>query len=121
MDILPITIWREARSEGADGMRGVYWAIANRASAKRWWPSDPEQVCLQSMQFSCWNNHDPQRNLYPKSDDPQYAIATAICSQPGNDPTNGATSYYDSSIPAPAWATPQTFTVQIGKLRFHAV
>lgn len=120
MNIVPLTVWREARGEGEAGMRGVYAVIYNRSVDERpSWPVNPEQVCLQSMQFSCWNDHDPQRNLYQKSGDPQYAMATAICSQQGEDPTHGATCYFDHSIPPPYWATPETFTVQIGRLRFH--
>jgi spore germination cell wall hydrolase CwlJ-like protein len=123
MNITAITIWREARGEGTPGMVGVYWVIANRAASKRnIWPSDPEKVCLQAYQFSCWNTNDPQRDLYPRTEDPQYAMAYAIVQSPGSDPTMGATGYYDLSLPTPpSWATPQTFTVQIGRLRFHKI
>ena len=121
MEIVPLTVWKEARGEGEAGMRGVYWVIANRAAAGRSWPAYPERVCLQSMQFSCWNNHDPQRDLYPEVGDPQYAMAVSICSQPGTDPTLGATCYYDVSIPAPPWATPKNFKVQVGRMRFYSV
>ena len=121
MDIVPITMWREARSEGAEGMQSVYHVIANRAAAGRGWPAYPERVCLQAHQFSCWNSSDPQRDKYPKVGDQEYAVAVAICQQPGADPTGGATCYYDQSITAPSWATPDKFTVQIGKLRFFRV
>ena len=121
MDIVPLTIWREARGEGEPGMAAVYHVIANRAAAGRSWPVYPERVCLQAYQFSCWNSSDPQRDLYPKMGDNAYALAAAICLQPGTDPTGGATAYYDTSIPAPSWATPENFTVQIGKVRFHRV
>ena len=102
-------------------MLGVFWVIANRAAADRGWPAYPERVCLQAHQFSCWNSSDPQRDIYPKVGDNSYALAAGICAQPGADPTGGATAYYDASIPAPPWATPQNFTVQIGTLRFHRV
>ena len=122
MDILPITIWREARGEGEAGMLGVYWVIMGRANSGRGlWPRESERVCLQSMQFSCWNNHDPQRDLYPKPGDDSYALAVAICLQPGVSNVAGATAYYDENITAPPWATPENFTVQIGRLRFHKV
>jgi len=122
MDILGITIWREARGEGFEGMRAVHHVIANRAfSGRPLWPKDREEVCLQPFQFSCWNPMDPQRKLYPKSDDPSYRGAVGTVLLPGEDPTGGATSYYDVSIPAPSWATPENFTCQIGRLRFHKV
>ena len=120
MDILGITIWREARSEGLAGMNAVAHVIANRgaASPHNAWPSDVEQVCLQPWQFSCWNLTDPQRNLYPKDGDPQYAIAQR-CPMMGDDPTSGATAYFDVSILPPPWAHPEDFTAQIGRLKFY--
>lgn len=120
MDILAITIWREARGEGMAGMTGVYHVIMNRALADReGWPSDPEQVCLQPYQFSCWNSLDPQRKLYPNRGDVQYQQAQYIANLDPTDPTGGATAYFDSSITAPSWADPKLFTVAIGRLRFY--
>jgi spore germination cell wall hydrolase CwlJ-like protein len=121
MDILGITIWREARGEGIDGMRAVYHVIVNRAFSGQLWPHDREQVCLQPFQFSCWNSRDPQRGKYPAPDDPSYKGAVEAILLAGEDPTGGATAYYDVSIPAPSWATAQNFTCQIGRLRFHKV
>jgi hypothetical protein len=124
MDILGITIWREARGEGEAGMRAVYQVIVNRAMANRnGWPYlEREQVCLQPYQFSCWNTADPQRALYPKCDgDPQYLLIQTIIgdNNNGQDPTGGATAYYDRSIPAPSWATAESLRCQIGRLRFY--
>ena len=121
MDILGITIWREARGEGLAGMTGVYHVIMNRATAngREGWPQDPERVCLQPYQFSCWNTGDPQRGLYPDASDKQYAEIQSICQLDPPDPTSGATAYYDTSISPPSWATPDKFTVQIGRLRFY--
>jgi N-acetylmuramoyl-L-alanine amidase len=124
MQVIPITIWREARGEGQAGMAAVLHVILNRAvpNPATPWPADPEKVCLQDFQFSCWNNRDPQRNLYPAPNDPQYAIAESLALSAArglDDPTNGATAYYDESITAPSWATPERFTVQIGRLRFY--
>ena len=100
-------------------MVAVYHVIANRAAARREWPADMERVCLQASQFSCWNTHDPQRDLYPKTGDQAYALAVAICLQSGKDPTGGATAYFAASIPPPLWATLDKFTVQIGNHRFY--
>jgi N-acetylmuramoyl-L-alanine amidase len=120
MDILPITLWREARGEGEAGMRAVCHVILNRAAhGSGQWPSDPERACLQAYQFSCWNTNDPQRNKYPPPGDVAYSVAYAIAEDPGPDPTLGATSYHDTSIQPPPWATPDKFTVQIGRLRFY--
>ena len=121
MDILGITIWREARGEGAAGMTGVYWVIRNRSAASphNGWPADLEQVCLQPFQFSCWNSSDTQRAKYPGVDDPQYKAIPGFYSQP--DPTGGATAYYDTSIVPPPWARQSEFKTQIGSLKFYRV
>jgi N-acetylmuramoyl-L-alanine amidase len=121
MNIVPITVWREARGEGQEAMLAVYHAILNRAAASpaNGWPSDPEKVCLQAFQFSCWNSNDVQRNLYPQTNDPQYSFASMLPATVTPDPTGGATAYFDKSIQPPAWATPDKFTVQIGRLKFY--
>lgn len=121
MDIVPITIWREARSEGPAGMRAVLHVIFNRAAHNSEWPSDPERVCLQRYQFSCWNTDDRQRDYYPSPTDTSYVDALALVADPGTDPTGGATAYFDSSIFAPIWATPASFVCEIGRLRFYRV
>jgi N-acetylmuramoyl-L-alanine amidase len=124
VNIVPLTAWREARSEGQAGMTAVLFVIENRSMAKRkMWPTDPEQICLQRKQFSCWNDNDPQRDLYPADNDKEYELAEIIYSNVPDlaDPTDGATAYYDASIPPPEWAKPENFTVQIGKLRFYKV
>ena len=118
MDILGITMWREARGVGEEGMRAVYHVIHNRSTDRRW-RKDMEEVCLQPFQFSCWNTTDLQRDLYPTPTDPLYLKAMSIIDDPGQDPTGGANTYYDSSITAPSYDTPKTFKCQIGKLRFH--
>ena len=120
MDILGITIWREARSEGLQGMNAVAHVITNRAATSPYqgWSADPEQCCLQPFQFSCWNRTDRQASLYPHEGDPQYEIAKT-CPQ-GPDPTNGCNCYYDVSIPAPKEAVGK-LTIAIGKLRFYRV
>lgn len=121
IDILGVTIWREARGEGLPGMTAVYHVIMNRATAKgrNGWPQEPEKVCLQPWQFSCWNTNDPQRALYPVPNDPQYLEAQSICNLNPPDPTGGATAYFDESIKPPVWAMPEKFTVEIGRLRFY--
>jgi hypothetical protein len=45
MDIVPLTIWREARREGAKGMAVAAWVIRNRNETGGMWPKDPERIC----------------------------------------------------------------------------
>ena len=50
--IVAITILAEARGEGTTGMYAVAAVIAQRANERKIAPS---KVCLQRLQFSCWN------------------------------------------------------------------
>ena len=50
--IVAITILAEARGEGNKGMYAVAAVIAQRSNERKVTPS---QVCLQRLQFSCWN------------------------------------------------------------------
>ena len=111
-DTLARTIWGEARGEGAVGMQAVACVIMNRlkVSPARWGASIKD-VCLQHLQFSCWNENDPNRDklLSVNASDPAFLIALDIADEACNDGlqdiTNGATSYYSAwmEIP-PYWA-----------------
>lgn len=120
MDVLSITVWREARSQGTAGMTAVYNVIQNRAhDPQHRWPSDPDRVCLQAYQFSCWNTNDPQRNLYPQANDKWYTEVLSIIQLDAPDTTQGANAYFDNSILPPIWADPKKLTVRIGTLAFY--
>ena len=115
-----LTMWREARGEGQDGMRAVGHVIDNRAKLHglSW-----AQVVYQRLQFSSMTAPgDPQLTTVPIVPDPQfndaYAIADAIMAGNDEDNTDGAISYYATSIPAPYWAASMVQTVQIGKQIF---
>jgi spore germination cell wall hydrolase CwlJ-like protein len=118
MDIVPLTIWKEAEGEGEAGMTGVAWVISNRVAAKQW-PDDPEEVCLQPYQFSCWNTDDPRRKVYPKEGDPQYDIAQDIWHNlgSGDDPTHGATFYRNEKVAGP-FSSDYQITARIGNHTF---
>ena len=66
---------------------------------------------------------DPELVTWPPLGDPQFAtamqLAEGIYDNTIPDTTNGATSYFATTIPDPAWASKMTFTVQIGKQRFY--
>lgn len=125
IDILARTIWGEARGLGPSGMSAVAAVVMNRANNPRWWGTDVVAVCQKPWQFSCWNNGDPNRAklIAVGPDDSQFADALGIADAAVRgtlaDPTHGADSYFDSSIPAPEWAMPEDFTVQIGSLSFY--
>lgn len=123
MQIVPITIWRESRGEGHDGMVAVGHVILNRSKAGGMWPSDPEKVCLQPYQFSCWNTDDPQRAVYPLDTDMVFLDSQRIWDQVNStaDPTGGATYYLNpAAVKVNQFATPQYVkTAEIGHHFFY--
>jgi N-acetylmuramoyl-L-alanine amidase len=100
----------------------VIWVILNRAAVKSWWNGqkqfDPVAVILQPFQFSSFNLSDPNSTKFPVNGDPIWEETKLAAISPGEDNTGGATSYYDTSIPAPSWTNEMIFTIQLGALRF---
>lgn len=43
-------------------MAAVACVIQNRAASPGWWGRDLRGVCLAQLQFSCWNENDPQHD-----------------------------------------------------------
>lgn len=120
------TVYGEARGEGADGQAAVAWVIRNRTCRRTktggpyWWGGDLISVCRKPYQFSCWLASDPNR---AKLDglaltDPTYLVCRAAVDRvfdgQESDPTNGATSYYATDIPAPKWAANRAPSAHIG-------
>jgi hypothetical protein len=68
---------------------------------------------------------DPQLILYPQEGDPAFEqslqISEWIINETASNPFPGADSYYDDSIPAPKWATKDTFVGKLGRLNFHNI
>jgi cell wall hydrolase len=117
--LLALCAWREARGEPLDAQRGVIWTILNRAAKPGWWGRDIISVILCPYQFSSFNQNDPNATKFPAPNDPAWPEILLAAVAPGTDPTGGATSYYDDSIPAPSWAGEMTPTVKLGRLNFY--
>ncbi|MGH3756111.1 MAG: cell wall hydrolase, partial [Pseudonocardiaceae bacterium] len=62
-EVMGRTLYGEARGEPFDGLVAVAWVIRNRAESPRWWGRDVKGVCLHPLQFSCWNETDPNRKI----------------------------------------------------------
>lgn len=127
--LLQLCIWREARGEGIDGKRGVAHVIANRAQVACWWnkhiAGSLSRVILQPWQFSSFNANDPNADKWPADMDPSFsqccAVAFSVMSGSDSDNTDGATYYYDVSIPFPKkWGDPANWenTLNVGRLKF---
>jgi spore germination cell wall hydrolase CwlJ-like protein len=123
------TVLGEAEGESLAGKCAVAWVIQNRARDARWPDTTPE-VCLQRLQFSCWNDGSPriQTMKNPEAHGVKEAtwaecirasLEAAWNLQP--DATRGANHYLaPSSLPRlPRWATVESQTVKIGNHLFY--
>ena len=124
LHIMALTIIGEARGEGDMGMIAVAHVIKNRAilHSKR-----PVDVCLQRIQFSCWNAvPENVRNLATMAGQllsgVMYVKARSFAEaafEPGAiDPTKGANHYHAYTV-SPAWADRARLTATIGNHMFY--
>lgn len=125
------TVWMEARGDGDVGMLAVAHVINNRFKSGRWSCGGKithALICLNDLQFSCWNADRNDQNREKMAVCDEYDDALIYCrsvvrmiEDGDHDPTGNATHYYSVSMPlAPVWAASGTFTVKIGKHRFYA-
>lgn len=101
LDAVVRTLVGEARGEPVEGQIAVAWVIMNRVM--RHWRNKKSfyDVCHDRMQFSCWNENDPNSAKIAAlaTDDPTYRrlqkIAQAVIAHEFAipDPTGGATMY----------------------------
>lgn len=122
--LLALVIWREARGEGKQCMTAVAFSIRNRVQRPAWWGKSYIQVITKKWQYSSMAAPgDPQLITYPQDNDPEFdaalQIADDVITGRVKNPVPGADSFYDDSIPAPKWATLDTFVKKIGRIIFH--
>jgi spore germination cell wall hydrolase CwlJ-like protein len=123
---LALVIWREARGESAEAMCGVGHAILNRVQRPSWWGRSVSGVLFKKWQFSSMTDpNDKQLTTWPIQDDkswyPCLSIASAVLTGAVPNPVPGADSYFDISIPAPAWTSQARFCRKIGRINFYDV
>nr|BDD44515.1 hypothetical protein 14 [Moraxellaceae bacterium] len=124
--VLAQTIYGEARGEGRRGMEAVAAVVMNRAAIGGWWGDSVIAVCKAPWQFSAWNENDPNaaliRGLKPGQGDSLFDLAYEIAGDAIagrlDDPTGGATHYYNPHVVTPSWVTAFNETVTIGNHRF---
>ena len=129
--LLAMCIWGEARGEIPEGRQGVGAVIRTRSEHPRWWGHSYRSVILNPLQFSCFNEGNPNREKmllplrYDFSEvwDDCYWVAVGILDGSIADPTGGADSYFDDSLKnrPPHWAMEHLFKVKIGRLAFYKV
>jgi len=124
LDTMARTLYGEARSEELMGLVAGGWVIRNRVAHGGWWGDTIDEVCLKAAQFSCWNTQDPNRQkiLVASQVLPSfrrcYAVAILVLLGEYEDPTHGATHYYNPAVVTPKWAESMETTVEIGRHLF---
>tara|TARA_R110002012_G_scaffold51785_8_gene133511 strand:- start:8092 stop:9759 length:1668 start_codon:yes stop_codon:yes gene_type:complete len=108
-DILAKTLQAEAGNQGSVGMLSVGSVIMNRMMDPSY-ANNLHDVILQPGQFSVWNKTTGYAggeqgvdvaNL--KASDTAYSVADQLLDQNYNDPTKGATHFYNPNISNPSW------------------
>ncbi|MEO5336888.1 MAG: cell wall hydrolase [Magnetospirillum sp. WYHS-4] len=133
--VLARTLWGEARGEKHEGRVAVACVILNRAARAQahrrrkgtrfWWGETPKEVCLQPLQFSCWNGSDQNlpKMLAVTEADKAFADCLAIARDAlaGRlvDNTGGATHYINPKLVDPSWAKSMIETARIGRHAFY--
>lgn len=107
-DILAKTLEAEAGNQGPLGMLSVGSVIMNRLMSPRY--SDTlHGVILQPGQFSVWNSTtgyaggEQGKDMGFVPTQAAYSVADALLDQNYNDPTGGATHFYNPEISNPSW------------------
>lgn len=121
---LGLTVWREARGESLDAKLAVAYSIMDRVEHPSWWGDSVLQVVGKRLQYSSMTAHgDPNLTAWPVDSDASWQesllAASTAYSKTQPNPAPNADSYFDVSIAPPAWAKPQMFVKQIGRLRFY--
>lgn len=106
---MALCVWREARGEGDIGMQAVGWVIRNRAA--NWYKGASgsiHSVVYGRNQFTSMSvPTDPEFNLIPDADDPQYVYCLNTCpdilSGALTDVTNGAYYYCNPKESTSGW------------------
>jgi len=130
MLVLASTVLGEAAGEPYEGKLAVADVILNRVRDARW-PDSPEDVCLQHLQFSCWNVGSP---TLPKMFNPKQFVTEGVWSdclraameatwQPQQSDTlvHGANHYLNPRALSklPKWASDDKIVAQIGRHVFY--
>ena len=124
IEIAKRTLWMEARGEPEEGQYAIAHVLDNRVKSGRWGPN-LVSVCLAPFQFSCWNTSDPNRHSMALvlEDDKLLSkmMIYIIQAQNNNDPTKGATHYYNPHVvkEPPAWTVGATLTADTGNHLFY--
>lgn len=112
-EILARTLYGEAEVNDIEDAQAIACVVMNRVKLPNW-PDTVRGVCLQNLQFSCWNAGsyrdrivaaDPERDKWLKE---CFRIAGEALAGRLADITNRSTHYYATYIKPPRWARGKT-------------
>ena len=123
---LALCLWREARGEQKEGRLAIASSILNRISSPTWSSNTVMGIIFQRLQYSSLTYaSDPQLAVWPSDTDAVWkdclTMADGVLARTITGPVGKADSYHDTSIKPPAWATPEKFVTQIGRLKFYRI
>lgn len=114
-EVVTATLILEAGGEYAEGaMQAVHEVILRRANNRG---ISPAAVCLQRLQFSCWNENRVQQMLKAKSHK-RWSEALKITRGQPTSYTGGA-DHYHADYCNPYWNKHMEMTVKIGRHIFY--
>ena len=125
--------WKEARGEGSEGMLAVLCVLKNRVGAIGFKPILHDVIYGKNQFTSMSVPSDPEYNLEPNPDDPDFKkaseLATLVLITGTDDITHGALYYANlHHIPMDGWfyknivlnSIQHPISAQIGKHTFFA-
>ena len=125
IEILARTLYGECRKENRHGKVAVACVILNRAANVRRWPHDIMGVCLEKLQFSCWNKNDANRDKVKAVDWSDvhfrecFSVALSTCLGNEPDPTDGCDHYCTNAVvETTSWAKNEQPYCRIGNHAF---
>ncbi len=122
---LALALYREARGETRSAKVVIAACVLTRAREPGWWGKDILSVLFKKLQFSSLTDpHDPQlAGSWPQEGDLAWSECLAVADDAllgrASSWVGAVDSYYDDSIPAPKWATKETFVAKLGRINFH--
>jgi len=123
-DVLAIaTIYQEARGEPYVGKVGVGEVIRERTDRRFFSRGTVASTVLWPMQFSGWNQHDPNRTPSVLIDDQDPIVQECMKAweeaKAGSVTVNGAVLYCNPAEVSPGWALRARLVAEIGHHRFY--
>ena len=123
-EILARLLLGEAEGESELGKLGVACVVRNRVYSNHF-PNSYTEVCLQHLQFSCFNEGSNRiaLMLHPERSSKAYEqckrIAKSVIMDSALDITGGADHYLNEKYANPSWKYKMIKTCKIGNHTFY--